>query len=79
MKNTRNFHNQPKGNSKNQMEKSMKQNESKNFNILHVLQMTTTLESNKSFVVTFRRYQLNANTHDIAKSINIYIAKKLKQ
>lgn len=44
------------------MEKSMKQNESKNFNILRVLQMTTTLESNKSFVVTFRRYQLNANT-----------------
>lgn len=56
------------------MEKSMKQNESKNFNILRVLQMTT-LESNKSFVVTFRRYQLNANIHDIAKSLNIYIAK----
>lgn len=59
--------------------KTIKRNESINFNCLRMLQMTTTFESNKSFVVSFRRYQLNANTHDIAKSINIYIAKKHKQ
>lgn len=53
----------------------MKLNETMNLNLLSMLKMTTTFEGNKSFVVTFRRYQLNANTHDIAKRINIYIAK----
>lgn len=57
----------------------MKLNETMNLNLLSMLKMTTTFEGNKSFVVTFRRYQLNANIHDIAKSLNIYIAKKLKQ
>lgn len=53
----------------------MKLNETMNLNLLSMLKMTTTFEGHKSFVVTFRRYQLNANTHDIAKRINIYIAK----
>lgn len=57
----------------------MKLNETMNLNLLSMLKMTTTFEGNKSFVVTFRRYQLNANIHDIAESLNIYIAKKLKQ
>lgn len=51
-------------------EKTMKQNETLNLNLLRVLKMTTTFESNKSFVGTFRRYQLNANIDYIAKSIN---------
>lgn len=70
------FHNKPKGNFKRiKWKKTMKLNETMNLNLLSMLKMTTTFEGNKSFVVTFRRYQLNANIHDIAKSLNIYIAK----
>lgn len=56
----------------------MEQNETINFNLLRMLKVTSTFESNNSFVVTLRRYQLNANIHAIAKSINSYIAKKHK-